>query len=183
MDQKEYQFEILHGLGSEAQSVGRTQKWGILHRKERQDGDKGRFLEWAVWCPAQKSGRDDLLEEANTPLALDPRGMFPFICESHQGCQESTDSFLSHCLNRKRKRLFSPLYLGEPTAECLRAQRKELSSLRQFSLGYVERTSVNQPVASLRFPSWLFCCWAFNVSPGKAFRDVSNMKCKLWKRR
>lgn len=122
----------------------------VEHRNEAfSAGRRGRmetkagFWSGAVWCPAQRSGRDHLLEEANTPLALDPWGIFPLICESHQGCQESKDSFLSHrCLNRKRKKLYSPLYLGEPTAECLLAQGKELSSLRQFSLGYVERTSI-----------------------------------------
>lgn len=142
---------------------------------------KAGFWSGAVWCPAQRSGRDHFQVEANTPLAMNPWGMFQLICESHQGCQESTDSFLSHGLNRKRKRHFSPLYLEELTAECppaLEERTKFIETAFPVMCGICY-----QPVASSMFPSWLFCCWAYNVSPGKALCDVSNVKCRLWKRR
>lgn len=40
-------------------------------RKARMETKAG-FWSGTVWYPAQRSGRDDLLEEANTPLALNP---------------------------------------------------------------------------------------------------------------
>lgn len=84
-------------------SVGRTQKRGISaagggHGTKSRDGGQGRFLEWDTFVPCAKVRKRRFMRRGQTLLAMNPWGMFQLICESHQGCQESSDSFLSPCL-------------------------------------------------------------------------------------
>lgn len=95
-------FESLQGFISEAQLVG--------HRNEAflqlvvATGQRvvirgqGRFLKWDTFVPRTKVRTRRFVRRGQHTPSMDPWGTLQLSCESHQGCQESSDCFLSPCL-------------------------------------------------------------------------------------